>query len=62
MSTPLPKLVPMSGLQEQVYDLGVCPKCHTKTLEDKHVAGDFRAVQCTGCGMAFLGQVRRLDG
>lgn len=43
------RLAAMSKLQETVVELGVCPKCHSKTLEEKHADEHFRACQCSDC-------------
>jgi Zn-finger nucleic acid-binding protein len=44
-----PEVVPISLLEEQVVRLGVCPKCHTKTLDSVHSADQFNSYQCTTC-------------
>ncbi len=39
----------MSNLQERVVGLGVCPRCHAKTLDVTYEAPDMRFNQCTRC-------------
>lgn len=40
---------PMTQLQETVVDLGVCFKCHTKTLVLRHGCKHLIAWQCSKC-------------
>lgn len=54
MFNDLLKLAAMSPLAEQVAELTVCPKCHTRTLEEKHSSDLFRAFQCSACGDAWM--------
>ena len=54
MVNELFKLAAMSPLAEQVAELNVCPKCHTRTLEEKHSDDFFRAFQCSACGHVWM--------
>lgn len=63
MTTPTPdqhsepffpiRLALSTPLEDQVANLGVCPKCHTKTLELKHVGGACDWHQCSKCRTVF---------
>jgi hypothetical protein len=39
----------MSPLAQQVYELGVCAKCHERTLRFIHAGAGMRFFQCTAC-------------
>lgn len=53
----------MTPLQAQVAELGVCPKCHTKTLVEKHNDGEhIKWDQCRACLNIYAGPPRRLIG
>lgn len=39
----------MSPLQEQVYALGVCARCHAKSLRFVHSGAGMQFWQCTIC-------------
>lgn len=56
------KLESITPLQEQVKDLGMCPKCHSKTLAEKFNNGEWRADQCSTCLTVYMGQARKLTG
>lgn len=43
----------LTPLQDRVANLGVCPKCHAKTLELKHVGGGCDWHQCRKCITVF---------
>lgn len=40
---------PMHGLETRVAELGVCTKCHKKTLREKHADEWMRWSQCETC-------------
>jgi hypothetical protein len=44
----------MHPLQERVVGLGVCPKCHTKTLEPKHEGAGMQFNQCGRCLTVYV--------
>lgn len=52
--TELLKTAVMHPLQERVVGLGVCPKCHTKTLEPKHEAEGMQFNQCHQCLTVYV--------
>lgn len=53
----------MTPLQSQVAELGVCPKCHSKTLVEKHNDGEFiKWDQCSMCLNVYAAPPRRLVG
>ena len=39
----------MTPLQERVYGMNVCVRCHTKTMQDIHTAEGMRWMQCATC-------------
>lgn len=43
------KFSTFTPLQERVYELGVCAKCHTKTMRFISAGDGMRFFQCTGC-------------
>ena len=65
MSTSLADLLKfavMHPLQERVIERGICSKCHTKTLQSKHVAAEMEWFQCSGCNTVYCLPERRLIG
>lgn len=57
MSAPLfdwLKFAIMTPLQERVTGLGVCSKCHTKTLAEKCSNEAGRWLQCSKCLTVFV--------
>lgn len=59
MLLPELKTAIMTPLQERVVGLGVCSKCHTKTLQERlsNELGDW--MQCTKCFTVFLKDTAR---
>lgn len=45
----LVKLATMTPLQQTVAELDCCPKCHAKTLAEKHEGAGMRFLQCAKC-------------
>jgi ribosomal protein L37AE/L43A len=43
------KFATFTPLQEQVYELGVCARCHKKTMRFVHAGAGMAFWQCTGC-------------
>lgn len=56
------KFATMSKLAEQVVDTGTCPKCHKKTLAEKHNDSEIRWLQCSACLCVYGMPARRLIG
>jgi len=50
----LMKLMPRSALQDQVVALGVCARCHTKTLMEAHPEDPGRWVRCSKCRALYV--------
>ena len=48
----------MSHLGEHVVALGVCPRCHAKTLRGVHKALDVTFEQCTKCKTIYVQSVQ----
>jgi ssDNA-binding Zn-finger/Zn-ribbon topoisomerase 1 len=48
------KTAVMHPLQERVVGLGVCPKCHTKTLRPKYEAEGMQFNQCDRCFTVYV--------
>lgn len=44
----------MSPLQEQAAKLGICGKCHAKSLELRYIGGGFDWHQCRKCQHIFM--------
>jgi hypothetical protein len=44
----------MHQLQERVVGLGLCPKCHTKTLRPVHEAEGMQFNQCSRCLTVYV--------
>lgn len=44
----------MTPLQQQVVGLGICYKCHTKTLELTYMDSCIKGYRCTRCYTAYL--------
>ena len=51
----------MHTLQEQCVVIGVCPKCHAKTLGTVHQALDMQFDQCTKCLTVFVSPPLRIS-
>lgn len=45
----LVKLATMTPLQQQAAELGFCPRCHAKTLAEKHEGAGMSFMQCGKC-------------
>src|SRR5688500_9955042 len=56
------KTAVMHRLQEQVVEQGICSKCHTKTLQSKHIGGELEWFLCSDCLTVFALPERRLVG
>jgi hypothetical protein len=52
----------MNTLQEQVVCVGVCPKCHAKTLGTVHRTLGMQFDQCTRCLTVFVTEPPSRDG
>lgn len=52
----------ITPLQEKAMLLGICPKCHKKTLKSKHMAAEIDWHQCSVCLSVFAMPERRLIG
>lgn len=52
----------MHGLQQQVVEIGKCPKCHQKSLVSRHNDGENEWFQCGRCRDVYLLPARRLVG
>jgi hypothetical protein len=52
----LPALIGMNPLQQQVVERGICFRCHSKTLAEKHESEDgaLHFSQCTRCNHVFV--------
>ena len=49
-------------LAERCAEIGVCHKCHTKTLVSKHIGGEIEWLQCSTCLRIVGLPERRLVG
>lgn len=54
------KTAVMHPLQERVVGLGLCPKCHTKTLAAKYAAEEMQFNQCSRCGTVYVTHLNSL--
>lgn len=59
MFTDILKLAIMSSLQERVVGLGVCPRCHSKSLRVTHEAEEMRFNQCRRCLTVWVDALTR---
>lgn len=52
----LMKAAVMTPLQQQVYEIGVCARCHTKTMCLRHLAADagLEFWQCSKCNQVAM--------
>lgn len=50
---PLYDKTRMNALQEQVFAMGICPRCHKKLLCDGHASYGIQSVSCA-CGLLIL--------
>lgn len=48
----------MTQLQERVASLGVCPRCHSKTLRASHQTLEIDFEQCEKCLTVYVLSVR----
>ena len=48
------KLALMTQLQQRVAEMGVCPKCHAKTLRLRHETLGMEFEQCDKCLTVFV--------
>lgn len=46
-----------TDIQLQVIALGICPKCHTKTLNVKHLDRPMRWSQCSICNTVYCEEI-----
>lgn len=56
------KFATMNPLQARCTELGVCPKCHTKTLVSKYIGGELEFFQCSTCLVVYTLPERKLTG
>ena len=52
------KTAVMSPLQERVVGIGMCPKCHAKTLRPVHAAEGMQFDQCGRCLNVYVVEVK----
>ena len=48
------KLALMNELQQRVAGIGVCPRCHTKTLRLRHETLGMEFEQCESCLTVYV--------
>ena len=48
------KAATMTTLEQPVSELGVCPRCHHKTLSCVHSDAEMRSSQCAWCKHVWI--------
>jgi hypothetical protein len=54
LPTEMFKCSTMTGLMEQVVNIGVCTKCHSKSLRFVYACESFKSYQCAKCLRVFM--------
>jgi hypothetical protein len=58
MLAELFKHATMTPLAQQVYELGICAKCHTRTMRFVHMSDGMSFRQCTRCKIIAVLEVQ----